>query len=475
MPLIDLLKDPLDLDGPLAGEFLRRAQGNILKGHGRDYTAHLFVTFGPDRPAVRRWIGGFANLHIKHAGAQLAATRSWRTIGGAGETFHAFFLSKEGYEALGVEQGRQPDDIYFQTGMKRQPPAEIRNRIVDPPVELWEGGFRNRIDAMVLVADDDRATVDARVADLTRELAPICTKLHVERGDKLVFDFGGLRTEVEIEHFGHQDGISNPRAIKQEAEKEIAEQGASRWNPTANLNLLCTADPGMPEHFGSYLVFRKLEQDVAQFRSACSALAKALDVNEELAGALAVGRFRDGRPLMPGTSPKPRVDRNDFSFDDDIPAGVCPFQSHIRKTNPRGDLKRHVGPSDDIERGFRIGRRGITYGVRPDLLPGSIVAPPSDGVGLLFMSHQSRNINFIIQQEGSDSDGFVKDGTGLDAVLGAKFDPVTGAPQPPSAQQWPLYGKPDAGKFAMANFVRMKGGEYFFAPSPQWLQSLGGH
>jgi hypothetical protein len=42
----------------------------------------------------------------------------------------------------------------------------------------------------------------------------------------------------------------------------------------------------------------------------------------------------------------------------------------------------------------------------------------------------------------------------------------------PVAQQWRLNGNPSAKSFTMANFVTMLGGEYFFAPSPQFLASL---
>jgi hypothetical protein len=40
------------------------------------------------------------------------------------------------------------------------------------------------------------------------------------------------------------------------------------------------------------------------------------------------------------------------------------------------------------------------------------------------------------------------------------------------AQQWPLNGVPASKSFLMTNFVTMLGGEFFFAPSPQFLASL---
>ena len=50
---------------------------------------------------------------------------------------------------------------------------------------------------------------------------------------------------------------------------------------------------------------------------------------------------------------------------------------------------------------------------------------------------------------------------GVDAVIGQNGASV--------AQTWPSGG---AVKFTMANLVKMKGGEYFFAPSMSFLKSL---
>jgi hypothetical protein len=80
------------------------------------------------------------------------------------------------------------------------------------------------------------------------------------------------------------------------------------------------------------------------------------------------------------------------------------------------------------------------------------------------MCYQARLVQFAIQQEGADSNDFVKTGVGPDSTLGHNDAPI--------AQQWPLSGAPSAKTFTMANFVTMLGGEYFFAPSPSFLASL---
>ena len=161
----------------------------------------------------------------------------------------------------------------------------------------------------------------------------------------------------------------------------------------------------------------------------------------------------------------PSADPNDFSFKTDKDALICPYQAHIRKTNPRGDLAAFIqGQTDKSERALRILRRGITYGERPDLAPDSKLPAPETGIGLLFMCYQSGLISFILQQDGADSNEFVKPGVGPDATLGVNAAPTT--------QQWPVNGVPNAKPFLMANFIRMRGGEYFFAPKPGIPQGI---
>jgi deferrochelatase/peroxidase EfeB len=157
------------------------------------------------------------------------------------------------------------------------------------------------------------------------------------------------------------------------------------------------------------------------------------------------------------------ADPNNFNFGVDADAKVCPFQAHIRKTNPRGDTVRVLGATEAFERSNLILRRGISYGERPDLAPGSTAPTPDAGVGLLFMCYQAGIRQFAIQQAGSDSNDFVKQDVGPDAVIGNNVQPTS--------QNWPKAGNASA-KFTMANFVSFKGGEYFFAPSLGFLRSL---
>lgn len=68
--MIDLTK-PLDLAVAEIGDFLSSVQGNILKGRGRHYTAHILVRFNG---RGRRSESAHRAASQKAAGA--AATRS---------------------------------------------------------------------------------------------------------------------------------------------------------------------------------------------------------------------------------------------------------------------------------------------------------------------------------------------------------------------------------------------------------------
>ena len=115
------------------------------------------------------------------------------------------------------------------------------------------------------------------------------------------------------------------------------------------------------------------------------------------------------------------------------------------------------------EKSFRIARRGITYGERTDL-KGSTDQPPDGGVGLLFMSVQSDISKFLFQDNAASSKNYLRTGTGVDAVIGRTERDVP--------QKWSLAAKGTETKEQLANYVTLKGGEYFFAPSVPFLEEL---
>ena len=457
---------PLDLTDPDASNFLESLQGNILRSHGRDYAAHLLLRMVGVTSDIRHWISEFARTQVTTELTSQHQAAAWRDKGGAGEPFACIALSYTGYEFLEVDAAlipasagpfkRDVDDLYFRIGMKNQSDVPGGRSFNDPPAEEWETPYQGNVDALIVLGDDDAARLSYRVGALRSELVGFFDVLAIENGSKLTGTFP--RGELVIEHFGFQDGISQPIMIKQEIEEDANKRGNSRWSPAAPLSLALAPDPS--GGYGSFFVFRKLEQNVLGFARALDEGATAIGISADAVGAMAVGRTRDGTPLFGSRPSDPTVDPNDFHFDQDPDGTACPFHAHIRKTNPRGDINRFLGGSHEFELARRVVRRGITYGDRPDLKNGG--DPPENGVGLLFMCYQANLDAFIIQQEGSDGNDFVRGGTGPDAVIGQNA-----APTP---QTWPSSGGPT---YTMANFVRMLGGEYFFAPSITFLLSLG--
>jgi deferrochelatase/peroxidase EfeB len=121
-------------------------------------------------------------------------------------------------------------------------------------------------------------------------------------------------------------------------------------------------------------------------------------------------------------------------------------------------LDRAVKDLDRMERARRIVRRGITYG-----------DPAQDeDVGLLFLCAQS-NIGAqfeFIQNAWSNKNSFLKEKTGLDPVIGQGH-------QQDGGQWWPTKWKGSTKvQFDFRDCIRLRGGEYFFAPSISFLTHL---
>ncbi len=469
----------IDLTQPLAWltasteekAMLENLQGNILKGHGREHATLLFIRFkngaaAKARAFLRKMAGDFAGSAL----GQLKAARKFGEDGTPGPVIVTVSLSSAGYAALGVNAAKTPTNPAFLGGMKKK-----RAALNDPKTSQWEPGYRGAIHALIVIADD----LEAKIAETRNEIEEL-----LKKSGKVVAreDGHGIRNKNNdhIEHFGYVDGRSQPLMLQEDINKESAEGGIDQWNPTFGINTALVPDQGDPGpvSFGSYFVFRKLEQDVRTFKAEEKKLAKKLKLKgekAELAGALAVGRFEDGTPVVlqktDGIHPVP----NNFNYDGDPSGGKCPFHAHIRKTNPRGDSVRQFGVSIDEERGHLMPRRGIPFG-RRDVHPGDPVLEdhpellPTGGVGLLFMAYNAeieRQFEFT-QISWANSTQFAGN-TGIDPIIAQTTNPA-------GFQKWPVKwgqaGKDPSTPFSFANFVTMKGGEYFFTPCLSFLKKL---
>jgi Dyp-type peroxidase family len=470
---IDLQLTAIDVDPAsvnYAGDdyqaLLKDTQGNILKPHGRDFSTLVFLQFNTSNVnGVEQWIARQLAPLVTSGWAQMQESKLFRTSGQSGVVFVNAALSADGYRALGVDPAGVPGDPSFLRGMKNPDPKAALG-LNDPPVSQWQSGLQQALHMLISVADDSQAAVDAMVAQITGTLGGIATVVNQENG--AVFRNGQGQV---IEHFGFVDGVSQPVFFADDIEKQRMNGGIDVYDPSAALGLALLKDPlGGPMGYGSYLVFRKLPQDVAGFRANEARLATALKLppeQAELAGAYVVGRFRDGTPVgqqpVAGWTNEP----NNFNYDHDADGMRCPFQAHIRKTNPRGDKVREFGLPAGEDRSRRIARRAVSYG------PLTLSPPAGSAVGLLFMCVQSSVVNQFefMQAIWSNFTNFLRPATGLDPVIGQAAPGAASVPQ-----NWPATWGVHASGAVSCNFsawVGMQGGEYFFLPSLGFLQSLG--
>ena len=424
-------------------------QSGILKHHGRNHVRCFLIRFtSHNDESIKSWISGKIAPLVTNAKKQLDDTANYRSgqYATSGTAIFSFFLSRSGYEKLFPrEQDKRhwPKDPSFRKGMKAQ---SVRERLNDPPLEQWEPRFRENADAMILVADDHLPVIESYAQTIIQLLGEedIGTLLFEENGK--AFRLHGQT----VEHFGYADGISDLECIVGET---VTQNGLD--------HVLIEEGDG---RYGSYLVFRKLEQNVKVFFDEIKRVTEALGIegHEEFIGAQAIGRFRNGMPLTLSKDPYSRdVSFGRTEMPSDAGAIRCPFHAHARVAKDAGDD------------GILIARRGITYdeiGRDEDF-----AKKPREGVGLLFMSFQKGIYGqFEKLQRYLNSDRYPE-----------RADPIAGQPAERASQNWNVewVGHREWGNgqrvptiFAsqFSKVVTLKGGDYFYAPSLTFLRTLDG-
>lgn len=455
---------------------LAELQPNILKGHARDYLTLLFLRFD-EAVAARGFVRGLAVATtgrplMKSAKTHLEEIAAFKATGRSGTAYVGFGLTAAGYAALGVPASRRPRDPSFRRGMQQAP-------LGDPPPSRWEPHLRSGVHAVVLVADATRASRD-------RALTQVRARIRRRPGVALLGEESGQGMRNAngdcIEHFGYVDGRSQPLFLKEDLSEEVGRSdGTTGWNPGFGAGRAIVPDRAAPEprlHFGSYLVFRKLEQNVRLFMRERAALARRLRLprgDVARAGAMIIGRFEDGTPLVLQRSagmshPVP----NDFTYENDPDGAKCPLFAHIRKVNPRGSGSF----SEARERRHLMVRRAQTYGVRTDdVHDGKATTKPTGGVGLLFMAFNAsiaEQFEFV-QQAWANNPWFpvvgpsdlapgpdLLAGQGVRRRITCPLTWGTGLDHPTPVRAVP----------PPAQAVAMRGGEYFFMPSLAFLRSV---
>lgn len=453
------LQDPIDWQKPEFKPMLKDLQANILKGHGRPATRNVFLTVKTGQAvAARTGLAKLAPL-ITDALSQLEDTIKFQQTGEGGGTVILAFLSRAGYKALGAKAAKIPGDASFGTGM-----AATSASLADPARSAWDQGYRKAAHAMILIADSSQRLCKIEEAKILAKLGAAWSVLHVEEGQAIHDDAG-----EGIEHFGYVDGRSQPLMLTEQVQKEKDAAGnppSLKWSAfmgPAKLALVNDPAGATSESFGSYFVYRKLGQDVAGFKEGELALSKAQNraaklagisplPDGELAGTMMIGRFEDGTPVVDSATAAGGAPPNNFNYAGDPKGSACPLHAHIRKTNPR----------DGSEVNSIMPRRGIPFGG----LEGS-----GNDVGLLFMAY-NRNISeqfeFIQQSWANNPDfPFTNQNHGVDPIIGQTQD------RRPHYENCPIaHGDNRRHKGDFQQFVTMRGGEYFFAPSISGLKNL---
>jgi deferrochelatase/peroxidase EfeB len=269
------------------------------------------------------------------------------------------------------------------------------------------------------------------------------------------------------DHFGFRDVESDPQFGPDEAyffpnqvhvgEALVGHANAADALPTLGNDLA----PLLQD--ASYLVVRKLKQDVDAFKAAVEAVKPPLDA--DLVKAKLIGRYPNGTPLI-----KITVGSNDFNYDKDTTGSDCPFAAHIRRANPR--VSDGEQPNEVIAvpgaRPPRLFRRGMSYA--DNMSDGSVEK------GLFFMAYNARiGEQFEVVQR------WLTGGNSSGAASG-NVDPICGLPEPGrrrffpfehegSMFRLPLDGDDDLSVEAQP-LVRLAWGSYFLAPSLNGVEHL---
>ena len=303
------------------------------------------------------------------------------------------------------------------------------------------------------------------------------------------------------EHFGFDDGISNPHIQGLGGEGmphntvAAGEFVLGYPNQLGQIPQSPHVPPGAPGGHvlskgdlgrnGSYLVVRQLEQRV---RSFWEFVVKASGANTpEEATRLAakmVGRWPNGAPLAtwsmdppPDAAAARSTSDDQFLYAGDPHGHACPIGAHIRRTNPRDAVPLlDAGRSIAISKQRRILRRGRAYGKTiegwPD--PAKIVQSqkdPDTGRGLhflCFVADLERQYEFV-QQTWINSRKFGGLANDADPLLSNPDLP----PDMPKASDFTIQREPVNRRIiGLPSFVGVRGSAYFFMPGRRAIKYL---
>jgi Dyp-type peroxidase family len=460
---------------------LSNIQGNILRGYASFPHAHFLYLDIHSADDARLFLQRLLDTGSVTPG-------QWHKKPEAALNLAVTF---DGLRALGLrEESLATFPAEFQEGMKLR--AEALGDVAESSPDYWDEPWKTgRVHILVMMYGTTAADLDARCLTLRQLLPPGVKEL--TRGQAA----GRLRINGKLtprEHFGFVDGLSNPDvegvpgddgsrkprdgAAKPEDVGNPDAEGRFRKIPVGEFILGYPGEggevapmalPHLLTQDATYLVFRKLEQEVPRFhryleeqaKSFTRALPGGLPAGvsaQEFLAAKMMGRWQNGSSLIRYPD-KPGSDTgNAFGYAGDPAGARCPLGAHVRRADPRDSL----GFGGKTMSRHRLIRRGIPYGEY--LEPGK-----QDG--------ERRGIIFLAFNSGFDQFEFVQQAWinfGDDFEQGNDTDPIAGSRE---AGRMMIPGDEATGRrpficFDMPRFVQTRGGDYFFVPSLTGLRLL---
>ncbi len=531
--------DEPDLDGD-------EIQGNVLPGFMKPYMAVAALTIG-DVARAKGWLAAVAPriTTLGEAMQSRARVRAHRGLGperlsrlgalpaGLNDVCLNIALSSGGLSKL-LRGGEHAGDLGLFTDEGFRRGLAARSSLLGDPANPcaegnpanWVFGGPGREADVLLILAADREYEGARVLAEVRADA-------VARGLSVLYEESGRKLDaIGSEHFGFQDGISQPgvrgrlpgfpggyitpRTIDPSCLPDAWLYGLPGqylvWPgefvfgyPRSGADPLVPGQVNLPgpawSRNGSYLVFRRLRQDVAGFRAFLAQSAETLSVQPGFSGvthewvaARLVGRWPSGAPVsrVPYADDAvlgvDRLANNVFGFaadavEDPLVAGLkagywpdakadpvgltCPMAAHIRKVNAREAANDLGGRRASFNR--RILRRSLPFGPALGELSGQ---DPADGNrGLLFACYQASiedQFEFLCNGWMGSSMRPRSPG-GFDMMIGQN-----GMPGDRRMRSCTVFGRgaAPATLATMSDFVIPTGGGYFFSPSVSALKEV---
>lgn len=428
-----------------------------------------------DAPRARRWLG--------RVRAEVPDARRSQTPPHAA---HVAF-SWPGLRRFGLSEAAAATfPREFRQGMAHAERARALGDRDRAAPDQWQFGAPagEALDLLLMLFARNGAALDELVARHRGEFE--------SQGLALVHAEDGYIAPEGREHFGFRDGLSQPTLAGSgltpaPGDEAVAagefvlgyenEYGAAPLSPSVAVdedpgNLLPARPDGRRDlgRNGTYLVFRKLAQDVVAFRAYLRRATERPDGSPdpraaELLAARMVGRWQGGASLVLSDDDDPALaDANVFSFADDRRGLRCPLGAHVRRCHPRDSLGDDRASSTETARKHRLIRRGRPYG--PPLPAAGADASAGVDRGMLFVvlnANLRRQFEFV-QQTWLNNPKF--------GDLGEEDDPLAGARQNGQAhftvQQEPLRER----HHELPRFVWPRGGGYFFLPGMRALRYL---